>query len=34
MEFYQVINCRQTTRDLQEITIADDLLKRIIAAGL
>lgn len=34
MEFYQVINNRKTVRELKSDTISDDILERIIAAGI
>lgn len=34
MEFYQVISQRRTIRDLKETAVSDEVLERIIAAGL
>lgn len=34
MEFYQVINNRRTVRELKSDPVSDEILERIIAAGI
>ncbi len=34
MEFYDVVNARRTIRDFQNVSIEDEIIQRIIAAGM
>lgn len=34
MEFYEAVNSRHTVRDFQDIEISDEVIERIIAAGM